>query len=111
MKSCEGIARQFKILYYGGSCQQSDTGEQIWVLVIGNTLNILKGTAVMEQENGVLVGNYDNKNIESIRRLIEIEESHGVSNKSAYTMLQKNASCEVNITESSRKKCAKAIIQ
>lgn len=56
-------------------------------------------------------GNYGTENIDSVRRMLAAESKSDVRDEKAFTMIQKNASCEVNISETSRKKCARAIIQ
>lgn len=63
----------------------------------------------MGQINEKIIDNYDSENIQAVRGLLENEEKEGVVNKMAYTMLQKYSPCDVEITENSRKKCAKAI--
>lgn len=65
------------------------------------------GQIIMEKSTG----NYGTENIDSVRRMLADESKSDVMGEKAFTMIQKNASCEVEISETSRKKCAKAIIQ
>lgn len=56
-------------------------------------------------------GNYGTENINSVRKMLEDESQRDVMGEKAFTMIQKNSHCEVDISETSRKKCARAIIQ
>lgn len=56
-------------------------------------------------------GNYDEVNISSVEAMIEREREDQFREKRAYTMLQNNAPCTVNVTQSSRQKCAKALLK
>ena len=57
-----------------------------------------------------LMDNFDERNIREIRSIIERERSEGPVIKKAYTMIQKNAPCDIRITERSRKISAATLL-
>lgn len=57
----------------------------------------------MRANRELLMDNFDERNIKELRSIIKKERTEGPRIKSAYTMVQKNAPCEINITEQSRK--------
>lgn len=63
----------------------------------------------MKNNERNLMENFDEQNIEQIRSIINDEKNNGPKMKQAYTMIQKNAPCEVNITEKSRKICVDSL--
>lgn len=64
----------------------------------------------MEANKETLMDNFDERNIAEIRSIIERERSEGPRIKQAYTMVQKNAPCEIKVTERSRKISAAALL-
>lgn len=55
--------------------------------------------------------NFDEQNIAEIRAIIEKERTDGPVIDRAFTMLQINSPCGVEITEASRKICAEALLK
>ena len=54
--------------------------------------------------------NYDAANIAGIRNAWKARKASGAMPSQAYTLVQTNAPCEVEITEESRKACAEALL-
>lgn len=58
-----------------------------------------------------LIENFDERNIEQIRAVIEQEKVNGPRVEKAYTMVQMNSPCEIEVTEQSRKICVNALLK
>lgn len=58
----------------------------------------------------VSLDNFDDENINSVEMLIE-EEKSSSNKKRAYTMIQDNSFCDVEVTQSSRDKCAEILVK
>ena len=65
----------------------------------------------MELNDKSLMENFDEHNIAEIRSIIEQERIDGPRIEKAYTMAQINSSCEVEVTEASRKICVNALLK
>lgn len=65
----------------------------------------------MEMANGDLMENFNEANIEEIRSVIERERTHGPVIEKAYTMVQVNSACDVEVTKESRRICADALLR
>jgi len=60
----------------------------------------------------IKMDNYDEANIADIEKAWEKEKSKSKAKKrKVYTMIQSNAPCKVEITEESRRLCAKALLK
>lgn len=55
--------------------------------------------------------NYNLSNIANIKKFIEEERNDQNFKKQVYTMVQVNSPCNVIISSSSRKKCARALVK
>lgn len=58
-----------------------------------------------------ILGNFDEVNIASVKKIIQSESQDSSRDKRAFTMLQVNSSCKVEVTQSNRKKCASILLK
>lgn len=54
---------------------------------------------------------YDEQNIAEVRRIVNNKEHLQARFEKSSTLIQKNSPCNPKITESSRKKCATALLK
>lgn len=74
----------------------------------GKAVNTIKYSGTNEREQ---IDNFDEKNISVIRSALESEKDGEPCVKKAFIMQQNSKSCEVEVNENSRKKCANAIVK
>lgn len=59
----------------------------------------------------VCKNNFDEDNLGYVRSTLEQEKVSGPVIKRAFTLVQNNSSCDVNVTEESRRVCANALLK
>ena len=55
--------------------------------------------------------NYDDVNIAGLKKAWADEKASDKNERKVYTMIQRNALCEVKITKESRKSCVEALLR
>lgn len=58
-----------------------------------------------------IMDNFDEENIENIRKSLDLSNSRNEKKRKFYTMVQDNAPCAVTVKESSRKKCVESLLK
>jgi hypothetical protein len=72
--------------------------------------NALVSTGVQTEQNGSKYS-FDEANIANIRKLRAEKRANGPVSRKVFTMVQKNTSCEIEITKESRRACAEALLR
>lgn len=65
----------------------------------------------MDNARKATYGNFDEANIASVEKLIQTDSRDETRDKRAFTMLQVNSSCKVEVTQSNRQKCANMLLK
>lgn len=65
----------------------------------------------MPLQDKPVVDNFDDQNLQAIQEITKTEKADGPVVKMAFTMVQINSCSDVQVSEESRKNCARALLK